>query len=88
MSEYLAKEQIKRVKESKFFSLIFDESPDPSSHKDLIIYIKYFDHLEFKIRTEFFKLVSIQNFNADSLKETIFSNLFSNNIIHIYLKEK
>ena len=74
MSEYIVKEQIKRVKESKFFSLIFDESTDMTSHKDLIIYIKYFDHSEFKIRTEFFKLIPLQNFSAESLKNVILSN--------------
>ena len=35
MSEFVSKEQIKRVKRSKYFSLIFDKSTDTYSKKEL-----------------------------------------------------
>ena len=62
ISEVILKEQIKRIKNSKQYSIIIDESTDMSSQKELLIYIKYYDDIESQIKTEFLKLIKLAEF--------------------------
>ena len=75
MSDIAIKEQIKRIKSSKYYSLVIDESTDIANQKELMIYIKYFDDQDSEIKTEFLKLVN-------SFVPEHFSNFFN---FYIYI---
>ena len=49
--EVISKHLIEKVKRSKYYSIIMNESTDIGGRKELIIYIKYFDWTENVIHT-------------------------------------
>ena len=64
MSDVLFSNIIDKIQNSVFYGLMIDESTDMNSEKYLIIYVKYFDEKEGIVRTEFFKLTEIIQFDA------------------------
>ena len=75
ISEVILKQQIKRIKNSKQYSKIIDESTDISSHKVLLFYIKYYDDIESQIKTEFLKLIKLTEFTGRGIAQAIIGKI-------------
>jgi hypothetical protein len=46
---------------------MIDESTDVGNKKQLIVYIKYYDPLEFAYRTSFFRILELTGTTAESI---------------------
>ena len=77
LNDVISAEQIKRIKDSELYSIIVDESTDINTIKEMMIYIKYYDGKEFKIKTEFFKLISLESFTAKDMHKTLIGDYFN-----------
>ena len=64
INEVILKEQVKRIKNSKHYSIIIDESTDITSQKEFMIFIKYYDDIEVQIKTKFLKLIKLTDFTG------------------------
>lgn len=64
----------KRVNNSKFFSILMDETTDITMYQQMGIMIRFFDNVLGEVRTSFIKLEPVQEANADSLFKAIDKN--------------
>ena len=76
MSDIGIKEQIKRIKYSKYYNLVIDESTDIANQKELMIYIKYFDDQDSERKIKFLKLVKLENFTGKVIPKCNICTLF------------
>jgi hypothetical protein len=71
MSSILKEDTIRKVKKSKFFSLMVDESTDIADTKELAIIVKYFDHDEYLVKTSFLGLHRLDSSDSKTIKRNI-----------------
>lgn len=60
-SEIIEQNLISKIKASKYYSICADESTDISITKNLIIYCRYLDQEDCKVKTEFLKLLKVED---------------------------
>lgn len=61
----------KRVNNSKFFSILIDETTDITVYQQMGIMIRYFDNVLGEVQTSFIKLEPVREANAECLFEAI-----------------
>lgn len=79
-NELIMTTMIKKIKESRWYSIIVDESTDITNTKELIVYAKYLDTTKNTIQTRFLTLLKVYDSTALGLKQTILG------IILIFIK--
>ena len=62
------------------FSLIIDESTDIASKKQLAIVVRFYCDREMRVKSRFFKLVEVTKGDADTLANSVFTQLEKNGI--------
>jgi len=79
MGESIHMDQIDEIKDSKWFSIVIDESTDQGKVKDEMIYEKHLNRRTGKIITRFLKLLTLTDFTAKGITElTTSKSLFFN----------
>ena len=82
----IRKQQMQRIQNSNFYSLIIDESTDFVFQKEMIIYIRYYDQVVYEIKTESFGLIKFENFTSKGIFDALIRNLFFDNLFMKYIR--
>ena len=82
----IKKQQLKRIQNSNFYSIVIDESTDLVFSKELIIYIKYYDDKLSEIRTEFLCLIKLDNFTGRGIFDILISKIQHIGFIYLYFR--
>lgn len=75
IGEYIQEQIIKDVRESRFFSLLADETTDISGKEKLSLCIRFYDKKAHKIMECFLKYVQIENLTSQHISEVIISEI-------------
>ncbi|KAK4873710.1 hypothetical protein RN001_013070 [Aquatica leii] len=73
--EVITDEIINKTKESKFFTIMADETTDLSVKEQLTICIRYFNTKEYKIEEDFIKFVDVVDLTGKNLARSILQEL-------------
>ncbi|KAK4882729.1 hypothetical protein RN001_006048 [Aquatica leii] len=71
---------INKIKESKFFTIMADETTDLSVKEQLNICIRYFKTKEYKIKEDFIKFVDVVDLTGENLARSILQDLGKQNL--------
>ena len=71
-------DDMNKLKQARYFSLLLDESNDISNTKNLLIYCQYLDSMKKKVELKFMKLLSLKECDAQAIFIAV-TYLFSQN---------
>ena len=71
-------DDMNKLKQARYFSLLLDESNDISNTKNLLIYCQYLDSMKKKVELKFMKLLSLEECDAQAIFIAV-TDLFSQN---------
>ena len=71
-------DDMNKLKQARYFSLLLDESNDISNTKNLLIYCQYLDSMKKKVELKFMKLLSLEECDAQAIFIAV-TDFFSQN---------
>jgi hypothetical protein len=84
--EVIIEKIVTKIKASKFFTIMADETTDVSIKEQLSICIRYFNTTDCKIEEDFIKFVDVEDLTGESLARTILQELGKLNIDLTYCR--